>query len=187
MLENGGNLSYDPRVYYARCWILPRRWEHSMVFLTDPKFDMRQNSLDNTFLTKMLEPTNVLMLVTDSTKEDVESIARSIPIYCRLKRGLIIFIIANMQDNPDVLTVDEIKAQTGIGDVLGIAAINPDTKLELESFFEESVRRFFHLLERRGQTLELVGDNNYAQSINTKDTRLTKREKKLLDSKDSED
>ena len=62
-----------------------------------------------------------------------------------------------MQDNPDVLTVDEIKAQTGIGDVLGIAAINPDTKLELESFFEESVRRFFHLLERRGQTLELVG------------------------------
>ncbi len=70
MLENGGNLSYDPRVYYARCWILPRRWEHSMVFLTDPKFDMRQNSLDNTFLTKMLEPTNVLMLVTDSTKEE---------------------------------------------------------------------------------------------------------------------
>ena len=47
-----------------------------LVFLTDPKFDMRQNSLDNTFLTKILEPTNVLMLVTDSTKEDVESIAR---------------------------------------------------------------------------------------------------------------
>jgi hypothetical protein len=157
-----------------------------MIFLTDPKFDMRQNSLDNTFLSRMLEPTNVLMLVTDSTKEDVESISRSIPIYCRLKRGLIIFIIANMQDNPNVLTVDEIKAQTGIGDVLGIVAINPNTKLELESFFEESVLRYFHLLERRGQTLELVGDKDFAQSVNTTDTRPTKREKKLSESKDSE-
>jgi len=187
MLEEEGNLSYDPRVYYARCWILPRRWEHSMVFLTDPKFDMRQNSLDSNYLTKMFEVTNVLMIVTDSTTEDVDAITRCIPMYFRIKRGLIIFIIANMQDNPDALTIEEIKLKTGISDVIGLSALDPQSKEQLETFFEEAVKRYFLLLEKRGQTLELVNDDNYAQQVKTRDDRLTKREKKVMESKNTKE
>jgi hypothetical protein len=156
LLQEGGNLSYDPRTYYARCWILPNRWNHSMVFLADPKFDMRQNALDNKYLAKMFEMTNILMIVTDSSQSDVDAVCRSIPVYSRIKLGLVIFIIANMQDKPDTLSVEEIQKQTGIADVLGISAIDASVRPILEEFFESAVKRYFLLLAKRGQSLELV-------------------------------
>jgi hypothetical protein len=185
-LQEGGNLSYDPRIFYARCWILPNRWEHSMVFLADPKFDMRQNSLDTKFLTKMLEPTNILMLVTDSTREDVESIKRSFPMYCKIKRGLIIFIIANMQDTPNALSVDEIKEITKISDVLGISAVDPNSRFLLENYFEEAVKRYFLLLAKRGQAMELVDDVEYAPPQKKMNIRLPDLGEESLDDENEE-
>ena len=92
LLKDGGNLSYDYRTYYARCWVLERRWDHTMVFLTDPKLDMRWKDLRVKHLQKLFEPTNVLIIVTDSTKEDVQAIKKSFSIFPRIKKKLIIFV-----------------------------------------------------------------------------------------------
>jgi hypothetical protein len=150
-LHDGGNLSPDPRIYYARCWILPNRWEDHMVFLADPKFDMRRHDLPISILNNYFGPTNVLVLVTDSTPEDVEAVARCIPEYMRIKPGLIIFIIANMQDCEGAVSPEEISRQTGIGDVLGISALDVSIKPQLEEFFEKAVKRYFMLISKRGE------------------------------------
>ena len=65
LLKHGGNLSYDFRGWYAKCWILPRHWEKTMVFLADPKLEFRWRDLQAKHLRKLFEPTNILVLVTD--------------------------------------------------------------------------------------------------------------------------
>lgn len=184
LMQEGGNLSYDFRTYYARCWIFPRRWEHSMVFLADPKFDMRYQSLDMKMLKKAFEPTNVLIIVSDSTREDVEAIKHSLQIYPRIKLGLIIFIIANMQDKPGVLPVEEIKQITGINDVLGLIAIQSNARAKVEPFIEEGVKRFFHMLAKRGDWMELIDDipTNKTQ----KDPNCANQGKKQFKEKDAD-
>ncbi len=158
MMNEGGNLSYDMRAYYARCWIFPKRWDHSMVFLCDPKFDMRWNCLDLKFMAKMFAPTNVVMIVSDSTPEDIDAITHCIPMYNKIKPGVITFIIANMQDKPGRLSVEEIQKRTGIKDVLGLVAIAPDARSKLEPFLMEGVMRYFLQLSKRGEIMQLTGD-----------------------------
>ncbi|MHA1520374.1 MAG: GTPase domain-containing protein [Promethearchaeota archaeon] len=157
-LKDGGNLSYDYRTYYARCWVLERRWDHTMVFLTDPKLDMRWKDLRVKHLQKLFEPTNVLIIVTDSTKEDVQAIKKSFSIFPRIKKKLIIFVIANMQDIEGRLPVDEIKTILEMKDVLGLNAKDPKSKDLVEKFIEEGVIRYFTMVSKRGQAMMLLDD-----------------------------
>jgi hypothetical protein len=173
-LQEGGNLSYDFRTYYARCWVLPNRWEHSMVYLCDPKFDMKWQSLDLKTLTKNFEPTNILMVVTDSTAEDVENVKNSFAIYPKLKLGLIVFVIANMQDKPGVLSVEEIKQRLELNDVLGLVATEPDTKSKVEKFLEEAVYRYFLMLSKRGQEMQLIDDETDKKLKQEREKKKTK-------------
>jgi hypothetical protein len=162
-LQEGGNLSYDFRTYYAKCWILPNRWDHSMVFLADPKFDMRWNQLDIKFLAKMFEPTNILMIVTDSTPEDVDHVKNAIATLQKIKRNLIVFVIANMQDRPGVLPVEEIQKRLGMEEVLGTCALEAKTKEEVLKFCEKAVFRYFHMLSKRGDEMFLIDDPEIAK------------------------
>lgn len=184
LLKDGGNLSYDYRIYYARCWILPRRWEHTMVFLTDPKLDMRWKDLRVRHLQKLFEPTNILMIVTDSTKEDVLAVKESFSIYPKIKRKLIIFIIANQQDLPGRLSVDEIKEILQMKDVIGIKATDPDCVPVLEKFFEAAVIRYFTMVAKRGQVMMLldeeeIGFGSKIKSKPVKRGRYSERIKKI--------
>src|SRR6056297_379383 len=138
LLKYGGNLSYDFRGYYAKCWVLPRRWTHSMVFLADPKLEWRWRDLKVKHLRKLFEPTNILMIVTDSTEEDVDNIKKSFSIYPKIKRKLIIFVIANMQDKKDHMNVEQIKERLGMRHVLGLNATSEGAKKKLEPFLEEA-------------------------------------------------
>jgi hypothetical protein len=158
-LDQGGNLSYDFRTYYARCWVLPHRWSHSMIFLADPKFDMKWQSLDIKFLTKMFEPTNILMVVNDSTPEDVECVKHGFTVFPRIKRNLIVFVIANMQDKAGALSVENIIQRLEINDVLGLNALETSTKSKVEPFLEKAVYRYFHMLSKRGEEMELINDH----------------------------
>ncbi|WP_457559722.1 GTPase domain-containing protein [Candidatus Harpocratesius sp.] len=159
LLKDGGNLSYDYRIYYARCWILQRRWEHSMVFLTDPKLDMRWKDLRVRHLQRLFEPTNVLMIVTDSTKEDVMAVKQSFSMYPKIKRKLIIFIIANQQDLPGRLNLEEIKETLQMEDIIAISAIDPSCKVTIEKFMEKAVLRYFTMLAKRGEALMLLDED----------------------------
>ena len=160
-LKEGGNLSYDFRTYYARCWILERRWEHTMVFLADPKLEMRWRDLRAKHLRKLMEPTNILIIVTDSTREDVNAVKESFKMWPRIKRKMIIFIIANMQDLPDRLSVSEIKEILNMNDILGISATdgNPETKAKIEQFIEEATIRYFRMLAKRGQVMSVLDED----------------------------
>jgi GTPase SAR1 family protein len=158
-LKEGGNLSYDFRGYYAKCWVLPRRWNHTMVFLADPKLEFRWKDLRAKHLRKLFEPTNILMLVTDSTPEDVESIKNCFDIWPIIKRKLIIFLIANMQDRPNHLSVSEIKERLQMKDVIGTCAINYANKEKIEEFMEEAVMRYFKMLAKRGKAMMILDEN----------------------------
>ena len=172
-LKDGGNLSYDFRTYYARCWILERKWEHTMVFLTDPKLEMRWKDLRAKHLRKLLEPTNILIIVTDSTPEDVNAIKQSFKMWPRIKRKLIIFIIANMQDLPGRLSGAEIKKILNMNDVLELNATdpNPATKEKIENFLEEATIRFFRMLAKRGQVMSVLDEDEigFGKKIKKKD------------------
>jgi hypothetical protein len=157
-LHEGGNLSYDFRTYYAKCWVMQNRWTHSMVFLADPKYDMRWKQLDFKFLKKKFEPTNILMIVTDSTEADVLAVKNSFTMYPRLKRKLILFVIANMQDLLDRLSVDKIQDILGLKEVLGLSAIQEGAKEKVEKFLEEATLRYFLMLSKRGDNIELVDE-----------------------------
>ena len=192
-LKDGGNLSYDFRTYYARCWVLEKRWEHTMVFLTDPKLDMRWRDLRAKHLRKLCEPTNVLMIVTDSTKEDVEAVKQSFQMWPRIKRKFIIFVIANMQDLPDRLSVPEIKAVLQMEDVIGLSATDPGAKEIIEEFLEHATHRYFQMLSKRGTVMAILGEDEigfgktrkkrvvskgkYSARINKVKETLEKREK----------
>jgi hypothetical protein len=144
-----------------------------MVFLADPKFDLRWKSLNIKYLRKMFEPTNILMIVTDSSEEDVEAVKNSLEMYPRVKRNLVIFLIANMQDKANVLSVEKIKLITGIQDIIGISAISPNTKQLLEPFFEEAIKRYFLMLSKQGLEMEFLDPKEFAQekpSINLNGT-----------------
>ncbi|RLI63703.1 MAG: hypothetical protein DRO88_09220 [Promethearchaeia archaeon] len=158
LLKDGGNLSYDYRIYFARCWILPRRWEHTMVFLTDPKLDMRWKDLRVRHLQKLFEPTNILMIVTDSTREDVLAVRESFSMYPKIKRKLIIFVIANQQDLPGRLPLSEIKEILQMKDVIGINATDPACIPVLEKFFETAVLRYFSMLAKKGQAMMVLDE-----------------------------
>ncbi|MHA1776077.1 MAG: GTPase domain-containing protein [Promethearchaeota archaeon] len=158
LLKDGGNLSYDYRIYFARCWILPRRWEHTMVFLTDPKLDMRWKDLRVRHLQKLFEPTNILMIVTDSTREDVLAVRESFSMYPKIKRKLIIFVIANQQDLPGRLPLSEIKEILQMKDVIGINATDPACISVLEKFFETAVLRYFSMLAKKGQAMMVLDE-----------------------------
>ncbi|MHA1746645.1 MAG: hypothetical protein ACTSWW_11640, partial [Promethearchaeota archaeon] len=158
-LKDGGNLSFDFRTYYARCWVLEKRWEHTMVFLTDPKLDMRWRDLRAKHLRKLCEPTNVLMIVTDSTKEDVEAVKQSFQMWPRIKRKFIIFVIANMQDLPDRLSVPEIKTVLQMEDVIGLSATDPGAKEIIEEFLERATLRYFQMLSKRGTVMAILGED----------------------------
>lgn len=173
-LQEGGNLSYDFRTYFARCWVLPNRWEHSMVFLCDPKFDMKWQSLDMKTLTKNFEPTNILLIVTDSTPEDVDNVKNSFAMYPKLKLGIITFVIANMQDKLGVLTVDEIKHRLGIEDVLGLVATESNTKELVEPFIEKAVYRYFLMLSKRGQEMQLIDEKKDLELKQERENKQTK-------------
>ena len=187
-LQEGGNLSYDMRTYYARCWVLPNRWAHSMVFLADPKFEMRWKDLNVRYLQKMFEPTNILMIVTDSTEEDVMAVKNSFSFYPRVKRSLIKFVIANKQDLPDRLSVNEIQKTLEMKEVLGLSAIAKDTKAKVEPFLEEAVKRYFLMLSKKGQEMELIDEEVYAKPIEArkKEKRPGKYHNKLIGLKDQE-
>ncbi|QEE15570.1 GTPase domain-containing protein [Promethearchaeum syntrophicum] len=160
-LKEGGNLSYDFRTYYARCWVLRRRWEHTMVFLTDPKLEMRWKDLRAKHLRKLLVPTNILLIVSDSTLEDVNAIKQSFKIWPRIKRKMIIFIIANMQDLPGRLSGAEIKKILNINDILEINATdgNPETRIKIEEFIEEATIRYFRMLAKRGLVMSVLDED----------------------------
>lgn len=149
-LKEGGNLSYDFRGYYAKCWILEKRWEHSMVFLADPKLEYRWKDLNADLLRKYFEPTNVVMIVTDSTEKDVKNIKDSFSIFPQLKRKLILFVIATMQDIKGRMSVKEIEQVLGIKDIIGINTHAPGTKEKVEKFMEKAVLRYFLMLSRIG-------------------------------------
>lgn len=159
LLKDGGNLSYDFRTYYAKCWVLQQRWEHTMVFLADPKLEMRWKDLRAKQLRRLLEPTNILILVTDSTQEDVMSIKQSFEMWPKIKKKLIIFVIANMQDLDGRLSVDEIKQFLEMKDVIGISALESNAKEKVEQFIEEATLRYFGMLAKRGQALSLYDEN----------------------------
>ena len=158
LLKDGGNLSNDFRMYFMKCWVLQNRWSHSMVFLADPKFEFFWNQIDFGLLKFVFQVTNVLIIVTDSTLEDVEAIKRSFAIYPRLKKKLILFIIANMQDLPDRLSVDEIKAHLEMDDVLGLVATEPGAKEKVEKYLEEATLRYFLMLSKRGEMMAVMDD-----------------------------
>ena len=157
-LKEGGNLSYDFRTYYAKCWVLERRWEHTMVFLADPKLEMRWKDLRAKHLRKLMEPTNILIIVTDSTREDVNAVKESFKMWPRIKRKMIIFIIANMQDLPGRLSGAEIKEILSMKDVLELNATDgdPETKIKIEQFIEEATIRYFRMLAKRGQVMAVL-------------------------------
>lgn len=155
-MQDGGNLCDDFRVYYRRCWVFPRVSEHYMCFLSDPVFEMRWKDLQFKFLKKMFEPTNVIYIVTDSTPEDVEAVKNSLNLYDKLKRGLIIFVIANKQDLPDAVPVEKIKEILGINDVYGLSALSPDAKEIMEKALRDGLNRYLLMLTKRGERLELV-------------------------------
>ncbi len=160
-LKEGGNLSYDFRTYYAKCWVLENRWEHTMVFLADPKLEMRWRDLRAKHLRKLMEPTNVLIIVTDSTLEDVNAVKESFKIWPRIKRKMIVFIIANMQDLPGRLSGTEIKEILSMNDVLELTATDgePKTKIKIERFIEEATLRYFRMLERKGQVMAVLDED----------------------------
>ena len=160
-LKEGGNLSYDFRTYYARCWVLEKRWEHTMVFLADPKLEMRWKDLRAKHLRKLMEPTNILIIVTDSTREDVNAIKQSFKMWPRIKRKMIIFIIANMQDLPGRLSGAEIKKILSMSDVLELNATDgdPETKFKVEQFIEEATIRYFRMLAKRGQVMSVLDED----------------------------
>jgi len=173
-LKDGGNLSFDFRTYYARCWVLEKRWEHTMVFLTDPKLDMRWRDLRAKHLRKLCEPTNVLMIVTDSTKEDVEAVKQSFQMWPRIKRKFIIFVIANMQDLPDRLSVPEIKAVLQMEDVIGLSATDPGAKEIIEEFLERATLRYFQMLSKRGTAMSILGEDEIGFGKTRKERVVTK-------------
>jgi hypothetical protein len=173
-LKDGGNLSYDFRTYYARVWILEKRWSHTMVFLTDPKLDMRWRDLRAKHLRKLCEPTNVLLIVTDSTKEDVEAVKESFRMWPRIKRKLIIFVIANMQDLPNRLTVPEIKTILQMEDVIGLSAIDPGAKKTVEDFVEHATLRYFQMLAKRGAVMAFLDEDEIGFGKTRKERVVTK-------------
>ncbi len=158
-LKDGGNLSYDFRGYYAKCWILPQRWGHTMVFLSDPKLEFRWKDLRAKHLRKLFEPTNIMVLVTDSTPEDVECIKQSFKVWPLIKKKMILFVIANMQDLPNRLTVEEIQQHLEMKDVLGISALDPEEKPKIENFLESAVLRYFSMLAKRGKSMLLLDED----------------------------
>ncbi|UYP47548.1 hypothetical protein NEF87_003833 [Candidatus Lokiarchaeum ossiferum] len=191
LLKDGGNLSYDFRTYYAKCWVLQQRWEHTMVFLADPKLEMRWKDLRAKQLRKLMEPTNILILVTDSTLEDVRSIKQSFEMWPKIKKKLIIFVIANMQDKEGRLSVEEIKQFLEMKDVIGISAIQPGAKEKVEQFIEDATLRFFGMLAKRGQALLLYDDDEIGFGKTPKEkkskngkysSRIRKLQKKLDES-----
>lgn len=191
LLKDGGNLSYDFRGYYAKCWILPRRWGHSMVFLADPKLEFRWRDLRAKHLRKLFEPTNIMVLVTDSTPEDIDAIKQSFTVWPTIKRKLIIFIIANMQDLPDRLTVEEIKARLQMNDVLGLTATDSDAKEKVEKFLEQAVMRYFLMLSKKGGPILVLNEDEIGFGKKIKEKRpqsrkysnwITKIKKKRLQS-----
>lgn len=175
LLKDGGNLSYDFRIYYARCWVLERRWEHTMVFLADPKLDMRWKDLKVRHMRKLFEPTNVLLIVTDSTKEDVLAVKQSFSMYPKIKRKLIIFVIANMQDKEGRLDVQEIKDILEMQDVLGLTATDPGAKELVEDFIENGVLRYFNMLSKRGEALLLLDEDEIGFGKKQKEQERKKR------------
>ncbi|MHA1585027.1 MAG: GTPase domain-containing protein [Promethearchaeota archaeon] len=158
-LKDGGNLSYDFRGYYAKCWILPQRWGHTMVFLTDPKLDMRWRDLRVKHMRKLFEPTNVLVIVTDSTREDVQAIKESFRIWPKIKRKLIIFIIANMQDLPDRMKTEEIQEFLQMKDVLGLCALEENAKEKLTDFFEKATMRYFQMISKKYERMLILDED----------------------------
>ncbi len=194
-LKEGGNLSYDMRTYYAKCWVMEKRWEHTMVFLSDPKLEMRWKDLRAKYLRKLLEPTNILMIVTDSTREDVQAIKQSFEMWPRIKRKLILFVIANMQDIPDRLSVETIKEILCMNDVIGISALKEDTKEILEKFLENATIRYFTMLSKRGEALSIYDSDEigFGKKIKEKkktshkySDRINKIKEKLDDKKKNE-
>ncbi len=175
-LKEGGNLSYDFRTYYAKCWVLERRWEHTMVFLADPKLEMRWRDLRAKHLRKLLVPTNVLIIVTDSTREDVNAVKQSFKIWPRIKRKMIIFIIANMQDLPGRLSGAEIKEILSMNDVLELNATNgdPETKVKIEQFIEEATIRYFRMLAKRGQVMSVLDEDEIGFGKKIKEKNVNK-------------
>lgn len=173
-LKDGGNLSYDFRGYYAKCWILPKRWGHTMVFLADPKLEFRWRDLQAKHLRKLFEPTNILILVTDSTPDDVEAIKQSFSIWPIIKKKMIIFIIANMQDLPDRMSVEEIKEKLQMKDIIGISALDKTTKPKIEAFLEEAVIRYFTMLSKRGETMLLLEKDEIGFGKKVKEKKNTK-------------
>jgi len=186
-LKEGGNLSYDFRTYYAKCWVLERKWEHTMVFLADPKLEMRWKDLRAKHLRKLMEPTNILIIVTDSTREDVNAVKQSFQMWPRIKRKMIIFIIANMQDLPERLSGAEIKKILNMKDVLEINATDedPETKVKIEQFIEEATIRYFRMLAKRGQVMAILNEDEigFGKKIkdknNTSDRKYSARIKEL--------
>ena len=181
LLKHGGNLSYDFRGYYAKCWILERRWEHSMVFLADPKLEFRWRDLQAKHLRKLFEPTNIMILVTDSTEEDVEAIRQSFTIWPIIKRKLIIFVIANMQDIPNRLSVEEIQKKLEMKDILGISAIEPNIKEKIEKFLESAVIRYFTMLSKKGRALLFLDEDEigFGKKIKEKSKRKHKYSERI--------
>jgi GTPase SAR1 family protein len=155
-LRDGGNLTDDWRTYYARCWVLPNRYAHSMVFLSDPKFDMRWQDLNMGFMRKMFQPTNILFIVSDSTERDVENIKRYWDLLENIKRGLITFVLANKQDLPGAIPEIEIRERLNNQDVFGIQATDPQLKPRLTEIIEMAVHRYLLMLAKRGERLGLI-------------------------------
>ncbi len=155
-MKHGGNLVEDWRVFYAKCWIFKERFKNYMVFLSDPKFDMRWRDLDVKFLEEKFEPTNIVMVVTDSTPEDVVAVKNSLKLLPKLKLGLITFVLANKQDLPDALSVSEIKERLSTNDVYGLSALSPDAKEILEEAFLEAKNRYLLMLSKRNEQLDLI-------------------------------
>lgn len=187
LLHQGGNLSHDFRTYYARVWIFPNRWEHSMVFLADPKWDMRWQQVDIKYLSKMFEPTNILLIVTDSTEEDVDHIRNYLELLPRIKRGLIVFVIANMQDLPNRLSIDAIKTRLQTEDVIGLVATAPNTKEVLLPFLEKAVFRYFLMLSKLGEEMDFLLEKQDHTKENEpqngeKKTRFQKHRERIKDS-----
>ncbi len=179
-LREGGNLSYDFRRYYARCWILKNRWSHSMVYLTDPKLEFRWKDLRTKHLRKLFKPTNILIITTDSTREDVENVKKSFSVYPKIKLKLIIFVIANMQDLPGRLPVEEIKKILGMEEVLGLSATSPDAKEKVEGFLEDAAKRYFLMLSKRGRAMAFLDEEEIGLGKNhnkSSDRQQTKKGK----------
>ncbi len=174
LLKDGGNLSYDFRTYYAKCWVLQQRWEHTMVFLADPKLDMRWKDLRVKHLRKLFEPTNILILVTDSTHEDVMAVKQSFEMWPKIKKKMIIFVVANMQDMDDRLSVDEIKQILSMKDVLGLSATDSSAKENISLLIEDATLRYFGMLAKRGQAMALYDEDEIGFGNVPKEKKITK-------------